>query len=1094
MNSYSSLRVQGEHVYTTNQHSLTPKETILRLLKIVTGDTTLASDFSQVWVLREFQLGDDLASYTPDRQTEDSNNVLYLVCKGRVRLLGFDATFGREVPTQLLLVEQTFGADHLFCYQPLPYRAVAASAGFVAYIRLYDLNQWLQRLPTLDDYWRQLACERQALIFFKTNTELRSHTSHSLRKLLPYLVQTKISAGSALVSVTPLSLGRFWLVHGKIISSTAKTQPPSVGESWGYPDTTIPDWIAKTDLQVYHLPKEYWQSDDAIAPEFFLGGREQVVKADTEEEDTGTRGTRPPHDRQGVGIRGDGDAENLLIQSPRVNETTSSENPHSESPKPVENTAEMDFPQLKNQRWSASKLWRRYPFVQQQSSSDCGAACLAMISLYWGKRFSLNTLRNLAQTDRMGASLSALADAAETLGYDALPVRASLSKLELQTNPWIAHWQGIHYVVVWRIKGDRVLICDPAIGKRSLLREEFDANWTGYALLLYPTERLDTKKNEKISFGGFWQAFWHHRHLLGQIILASVLLAVFGLAAPLITQVVLDRVLVNKSLTSLNIFAFGFLFFGIWRISVQAVRQYLLDYFSNRMDITLLGGFISHTLRLPLQFFASHQAGDIITRIQENRKIQLFFTKQAVSTSLDALMVVVYLGLMAYFNLRLTLMVLVLILPIVLLTAAASPFLKNVSRELLQKSAVQSSAMVEMIAGINTIKTIAAERVMRWRWEERFTSMVQARFRGQKLANNLHLATSLINHLGMTTLLWYGAILVIGREMTVGQFVAFNMLIGSAINPVLALVGLWDEFQEVLISLERLNDVLTTQPEEYSQKPLLVLPPIRGDVRFERVCFRYNADAEGYTLQNISFQVKAGQTVGIVGLSGSGKSTLVNLLAGLNRPNSGRILIDGHDIASVSPQSLRSQLGVVPQDVFLFVGSILENITLFDAEICLEQAIAAAKLADAHAFIQALPWGYNTRIGEGGMMLSGGQRQRIAIARALVRKPRILILDEATSCLDTESEHRFQQNLARFRRFKPFHVHHDTYKSCRDVPWHVSTPTYEACTTFIIAHRLSTIRHAESILVLDRGILVEQGNHQELMTIGGLYYHLIQQQ
>ncbi|MCX7593855.1 MAG: cysteine peptidase family C39 domain-containing protein, partial [Fischerella sp.] len=1010
MNSYSSLRVQGEHVYANNQLSLTPKQTILRLLEIVTKSATLASDFSQVWLLREFQLGDDLASYTPDRQTEDSNNVLYLVCKGRVRLLGVDATCGREVPTQLLLAEQTFGVDHLFCDRPLPYRAVAASAGFLAYIRWHDLNQWLRRLPALEDYLRQLACQQQALIFFKTNTELRSHTSHSLRKLLPYLVQTKIRAGSTLASATPFSQGRFWLVHGEIISSTAKTQPPSVGESWGYPDTTIPDWIAKTDLQLYHIPKEYWQSDDAIAPEFFWGRCKQ--------EDTKTWV----------------DAENLFIQSPRVDETTSSEKSQSESPKPVEKTAEMDFPELRNQRWSASKLWRRYPFIQQQSSSDCGAACLAMISLYWGKRFSLNTLRNLARTDRLGASVSALADAAETLGFDAVPVRASLSKLELQTNPWIAHWQGIHYVVVWRIKGDRVLICDPAIGKRSLSCQEFVANWTGYALLLYPTERLDNKKNEKISFSGFWQAFWHHRHLLGQIILASVLLAVFGLAAPLITQVVLDRVLLNKSLSTLNIFAFGFLFFGIWRISIQAVRQYLLDYFSNRMDITLLGGLIAHTLRLPLQFFASRQAGDIITRLQENRKIQLFFTKQAVSTSLDALMVVIYLGLMAYFNLRLTLMVLVLILPIVVLTAAASPFLKSVSRELLHKSAAQSSAIVETIAGITTVKTIAAERMMRWRWEERFTTMVQTRFRGQKLANLLQLATSLINHLSMTALLWYGAILVTGREMTVGQLVAFNMLIGSASDPVLALVALWDEFQEVLISLERLNDVLATQPEEYSQKPLLVLPPIRGDVRFEHVYFRYNADAEGYTLQNISFQVKAGQTVGIVGLSSSGKSTLVNLLAGLYRPTSGRILIDEHDIAGVSPQSLRSQLGMIPQDVFLFAGSILENITLFDAEICLEQAIAAAKLADAHTFIQTLPWGYDTRIGEGGIILSAGQRQKIAIARALVRNPRILILDEATSCLDIESEHRFQQNLARFRHLIPFHVNHDTYKSCRSTP------------------------------------------------------------
>ncbi len=1046
MNSYSSLRVQGEHIYTNKQYSPTLEAIILKLVKIFAGDTKLASQFSQVWILREFQLGDDLTCYSPDRQTEESNNLLYLVCQGRVRLLGFDTTAGREVPTQLLLAGQTFGIDHLFGNYPLPYRAIAATAGFVAHIRLDDLKYWLQKLPDWEDSLQQAVYKRQALIFFKTATTLRSHTSHTLQKLVPYLIQTQVSASSLLSLVTPASQGRFWLVRGKISSSTPDTQSPRVGESWGYPNVSFPAWIAQTDLLLYHMPKENWELARAIAPEIFLNSQEEVGKVKE--------------------IEDEGDEGKFLAFS---------EHRETESATVSEPTAEIDLPSVRNQRWSASRLWRRYPFIQQQSSSDCGAACLAMISLYWGKRFSLNTLRNLAQTNRMGASLSALADAAETLGYDALPVRASLSKLELQTNPWIAHWQGVHYIVVWRVKGDRVLICDPGVGKRSLSRQEFEANWTGYALLLFPTERLHAKKSEKISFGGFWHAFWHHRNLLWQIVLASVLLQVFGLAAPVITQVVLDQVLPHKSFISLNIFAGGFLFFGIWRISVQAVRQYLLEYFSNRMELTFIGGFISHMLRLPLQFFTSRQVGDIITRIQENRKIQLFLTRQAVSTTLDALMLVLYVGLMAYYNVRLTFMVLGLILPIAIATAVASPFLKKISQELFQKSAAQNSAMVEIVTGVAIVKTAAVERPMRWRWEERFTNMVQARFRGQKLANNLQLVTSSINHLGTTAMLWYGATLVMNGEMSVGQFVAFNMLIGSAINPILGLVKLWDEFQEVLISLERLNDVLVTQPEENPQKPLMMLPPIRGDVYFENVCFRYNAEAERNTLQNISFHVKAGQTVGIVGLSGSGKSTLVNLLAGLYRPNSGRILIDGYDLGDISPQSLRSQLGVVPQDIFLFAGNILENITLFNSEINPDIAIAAAKLAEAHGFIQTLPLGYNTRIGEGGIMLSGGQRQKIAIARALVRNPRILILDEATSSLDTDSERRFQQNLVRFSRYS-------------------NTPTQETRTTFIIAHRFSTIRHADCILVLDRGILVEKGTHQELVKNRGLYYHLSQQQ
>ncbi len=1018
MNSSSSSRVQGGQNYTKIPHPTTNLN-ILKLLRLVVLDSSLASDFTQAWDIREFQLGDDLTSYIPDGEA-DRGNVVYLVCHGRVRLLAFDTPTGREVSTQILLAEQTFGADHLFYSAPaLPYRAIAASAGFLAVIPFAELKLWFGKLPNLENYLQHLAYERQALIFFKIFTQLRSQTSFTLQQLLPYMVETAIAAGSELKEVTSAAIGRFWLVGGKI-QTRSKDRPPIVGESWGYPEKAVGDWIAETDLLLYHLPVEDWELASVIAP---LG--EQGDKG--EEGDEGDKG------EQGKFLP--------ISQSPPL--------PISQSP---------HLPLL--------KFSRRYGFIQQQSSSDCGAACLVMVSQYWGKRLSLNTVRKLAQVDRMGASLDGLVIAAETLGYKALAVRASLNKVELHNNPWIAHWQASHYVVVWQVKDSNVLICDPAIGKRSLSRQEFEANWTGYALLLEPTAQLEAIKSEQISLGRFWQDFWQYRKLIGQIILASVLLNFFALVTPLYTQVLLDQVLPEKNEITLNIFAISFLIFGIWRMVLKSLRQYLLDYFSSRMDRTLIGGFISHTLRLPLAFFTSRQVGDIISRVQENRKIELFLTRQAVVATLDALFVVVYLGVMACYNLQLTLLLVCSIIPIALLTLAASPFLKRVSRSLAQESALANSSMVEIITGIATVKTTAGETPLSSRWEERFRNMLFTRLLLQRLANNLQLASSLINHLATTAILWYGATLVMGGLLTIGQFVAFNLLISNVINPILGLVGLWDEFQEVLISVERLNDVWDTQPEENPQKSLL--PVIRGEVHFENVSFRYNQEQERNTLQNINFRVKAGQTIGIVGSSGSGKSTLVNLLAGLYHPNTGRILIDGQDIADVSPQSLRSQLGVVPQECFLFSGSILENITLWCPELTPEKAIAAAKLADAHEFIQALPLGYNTLVGERGMTLSGGQRQRIAIARAIIKNPRILILDEATSSLDTESERRFQQNISRL---------------C-----HLNT------TTLLIAHRLSSVLDADCILVIDRGILVEQGTHQELIAIRGLYYHLAQQQ
>lgn len=990
-----------------------------------------------------FQLGDLLFESDALSQQQLSSSSFYLVASGRVRLLSWAARKHREVTIQSLHTGQWFGADTLLIpYPKMPYRVIAGSAGTVYELPTATLAQWIKDYPALGHYLAAQITFYQRVAFLRCVSDIQDWTGTKIRTLAEQTIEYAIAAETALDNICRAKPGVFWLRSGDIQSPTG--QPPAMGQCWIGGQEQPEGWHASTNVTVYYLPAEVCANLDIYPPS-------ATAPASPESD------THISH----ADLAAQSHLSDLPVKPPTI--------PSPDAKPPLQglssNSPAVIFPKPLHRQ--VLDRMHRFPWIEQQSSSDCGAACLAMVSRYWGKRLPIHLLRNQANVGRAGASLKGLARAAENIGFQARPVRASLGRIASQRNPWIAHWQGDHYVVVYAINSRTVTLADPAVGKKRISRSDFQTHWTGYGLLLEPTDRLGSVEVKQASLERYLGLLLPYKSLIVQIILISLLMQLFSLVTPLFTQIILDRVVVQKSTSTLNAFAIGLLMFSVWGIIMGTVRGYLLAHFSMRLDLTMVSGFIRHAISLPLKFYESRRVGDILTRVQENQKIQRFLIGQVMLAWLSFLTGFVYLGLMLHYNRQLTLMVLALVPPIIIITLVSTPFLRRISREVFKEAANQNSNLVEMMSGIAAIKSAAVEQEVRWRWEDSLTRLNNASFNGQKFGLGLGAINGAVNTLGSTALLWLGATMVIQDQLTIGQFVAFNMMIGYVLDPVVALANLWDELQEIFISVERLNDVFEAEPEEPLGQPMLILPPARGEVIFDAVTFRYDEDAEHNTLENLSFRVDPGQTLAIVGRSGSGKTTLVKLIEGLYHPSRGRVLIDGHDLRHVSPYSLRSQLGVVPQECFLFSGTILENITLYRQDVTLDQAVEAAKLAEAHAFIQALPLGYNTKVGERGSTLSGGQRQRIAIARALLGNPRILVLDEATSSLDTESERRFQRNLTQITRER---------------------------TTFIIAHRLSTVHNADSILVLDRGILVEQGTHDQLMALKGLYHSLAQQQ
>lgn len=606
----------------------------------------------------------------------------------------------------------------------------------------------------------------------------------------------------------------------------------------------------------------------------------------------------------------------------------------------------------------------------------------------------------------------------------------------------------------------KVLIQKPDESPSIITVDQLLALWTG-ELIFFTSKASFAGAMAKFDFTWFIPAVVRYRKLLGEILLISLVLQMIGLITPMFFQVVMDKVLVNHAMMTLNIIAIGLILSTLFEAVLSGIRTWVFAHTSSKIDVELGAKLFRHLLGLPIAYFQARRVGDSVARIRELENIRSFLTGNAMTLVLDILFSIVFLAVMLWYSVTLTFVVLVSIPLYVVLSLIFTPIIRNRLDDKFNKTAENQSFLVETISGIDTVKALAVEPRWTQKWDKQLASYVSA---GLSVSNITTIASggvALISKLVTVIIMWIGATLVIDGNLTVGELVAFNMLATQVSNPILRLAQLWNDFQQVGISMSRLGDILNTRTEIEGQKSRL--PRLQGQIAFEGVSFRYRPDASD-VLRNISLMISPGEVIGIVGRSGSGKSTLTKLVQRLYVPDRGKVLIDGQDIAIIDTTSLRQQIGVVLQENVLFNRSVRDNIALTNPAHPLEVIVNAAKLAGAHEFICELPEGYDTMVGEHGIGLSGGQRQRIAIARALIGNPRILIFDEATSALDYESEKIIQDNM-------------------RDI--------CKGRTVVVIAHRLSAVRNADRITVIDRGQIVEIGTHNQLLqNPGGIYFHL----
>lgn len=697
-------------------------------------------------------------------------------------------------------------------------------------------------------------------------------------------------------------------------------------------------------------------------------------------------------------------------------------------------------------------------------SLNTGIKCLILIGKYNDILLSSEAIQHKFSLDDEPYGWE-LIKIAKTFGLRGKEFRCGVKELKKIEPPFMLRTKEGKYLIFSGMGKEKLHIFDPLIDRSHLLlEEELEKIWSGDVVVIYKKGRMLSRETFGIRW--FLPTILKYRKNIMDILTAVFVINVIGILTPIIMQVVIDKVLVHRSFSTLNVLVAGLVIAHIFEIILTLCKNYIFFITTSKVDVILNARLFNHLFRLPLRYFEERRVGDTVARVRELENIRRFLTGTPLTLILDLMFIVVYLIVMFFYSKILTLIILGSFPLYILLSLSITPVLRERINQKFTLGAEMNSFLVEAVSGVQTVKALALEPKFQRRWEEGAAEYTRACYKASVLGGNASAVSRVFHQLVDLLILWTGARLVIEGKISVGQLIAFRMLSGRVSNPVLRIVGLWQEFQQVRVSLGRIADIFKMKPEPQSTEGKVQLPPLKGEIVFEGVSFRYRSDTPE-VLRNLTFKIPKEKIVGVVGRSGAGKSTLTKLIQRLYIPERGKILVDGYDISLADPSWLRRQIGVVLQENYLFNGSIKDNITINKKTASMEEVIKVAKIAGAHEFIADFPQGYETTVGERGASLSGGQKQRVAIARALITNPKVIIFDEATSALDYESERIIQENISKIGRGR---------------------------TVIIVAHRLSTLRDAQYIMVVDRGEVVEFDTPEVLLGKKGLYYHLYTQQ